>query len=127
MATTTLTADSQAIALLCSTLALPPRSELKPLAPREWNQLATQIKQSPRVRPGELLELNDEELAELGLPRELARRLVALLARGGQLAFELEQLTSRGLWLLTRADDEYPPLWKRRLRAQAPPVVFGAG
>lgn len=128
MATTTLTADSQAIALLCSTLALPPRSELKPLAPREWNQLATQIKQSPRARPGELLGLNEEELAaELGLPRELARRLVALLARGGQLAFELERLTSRGLWLLTRADDEYPPLWKRRLRAQAPPVVFGAG
>lgn len=128
MATTTLTADSQAIALLCSTLALPPRSELKPLAPREWNQLATQIKQSPRARPGELLGLNENELGvEFGLPRELARRLVALLARGGQLAFELERLTSRGLWLLTRADDEYPPLWKRRLRAQAPPVVFGAG
>lgn len=128
MATTTLTADSQAIALLCSTLALPPRSELKPLAPREWNQLATQIKQSPRARPGELLGLNEDELAaELGLPRELARRLVALLARGGQLAFELERLTSRGLWLLTRADDAYPSLWKRRLRAQAPPVVFGAG
>ncbi len=126
--TTTLTADSQAIALLCSTLALPPRSELKPLAPREWNQLATQIKQSARARPGELLGLNEDELAaEFGLPRELARRLVALLARGGQLAFGLERLTSRGLWLLTRADDEYPPLWKRRLRAQAPPVVFGAG
>lgn len=128
MAITTLTADSQAIALLCSTLALPPRGELKPLAPREWNQVATQIKQSPRARPGELLGLNEDELAaELGLPLELARRLVALLARGGQLAFELERLTSRGLWLLTRADDEYPPLWKRRLRAQAPPVIFGAG
>jgi predicted Rossmann fold nucleotide-binding protein DprA/Smf involved in DNA uptake len=128
MAITTLTADSHAIALLCSTLALPPRTELKPLAPHEWNQLATQIKQSPLGRPGELLGKNEDELAaELALPRELARRLVALLARGGQLAFELERLTNRGLWLLTRADDEYPLLWKRRLRAQAPPVVFGAG
>lgn len=128
MATTALTSDSQAITLLCSSLALPPRGELKPLTQREWNDTATQVARSPLGRPAGLIGKSEDQLVtELGIPGDLARQIVALLARGGQLAFELERLAARGLWLLTRADEDYPRLWKQRLGPKAPPVVFGAG
>ena len=54
------------------------------------------------------------------------QRLAALLSRGGQLAFEVEHLSSRGIWILTRADDDYPNRLKDRLRYR-PPVLYGSG
>ena len=123
----TLSQDSQAIALLCSNVALPPGSEFKPLTAREWDQLRAQIHQSSLARPGELLGKSSSELAtELEVPAELARRVEQLLARGGQLAVEIERLDSRGIWMITRADD-YPARLRQRLGTHAPAVLFGAG
>jgi predicted Rossmann fold nucleotide-binding protein DprA/Smf involved in DNA uptake len=128
MAVQTLSADSQAIALLCSNAALPPRSELKPLTAREWDHLRAQIHQSALAGPSELLGKSGSELtAELGIPSELGRRVEQLLARGGQLAIEIERLGSKGIWMITRADDDYPTQLRRRLGTHAPAVLFGAG
>jgi predicted Rossmann fold nucleotide-binding protein DprA/Smf involved in DNA uptake len=123
-----LSADSQAITLLCSALALPRGGEVKPLAPTEWSSLAATIHRSELQRPGALLGL-DSGTIERGLEvsGETARRLTALLARGGQLALELERLASRGIWVVTRADENYPQLLKKRLKGTAPPLLFGSG
>jgi predicted Rossmann fold nucleotide-binding protein DprA/Smf involved in DNA uptake len=122
-----LSPDSQVIALLCTTLALP-RGELKPLSGAEWSALAATIHRSELRRPGELLHRNAAEIeGALNLPRGAADRLESLLRRGGQLAFELERLSSRGIWLLTRADDDYPHLLRERLGRTAPAVLYGAG
>ena len=69
----------------------------------------------------------DDLRARLDLPADAVQRLAALLSRGGQLAFEVEHLSSRGIWLLTRADDDYPKLLKDRLSATSPPVLYGSG
>jgi predicted Rossmann fold nucleotide-binding protein DprA/Smf involved in DNA uptake len=128
MTVAALSADSQAITLLCSALALPRGAEFKPLSPTEWSSLATAIHRSDLQRPGALLGLDEEALRrELEVGVEAARRLTALLARGGQLALELDRLAGRGIWVLTRADESYPPLLKERLKSTAPPVLFGAG
>src|SRR2546421_826883 len=128
MAVETLSADSQAIALLCWNAALPPRSELKPLTTREWDHLRAQIHQSRLARPSELLGKSGSELtAELGIPSELGGGVEQLLARGGQLAMEIERLGSKGIWMITRADDDYPTQLRRRLGPHAPAVLFGAG
>jgi predicted Rossmann fold nucleotide-binding protein DprA/Smf involved in DNA uptake len=128
MTVETLSADSQAIALLCSNAALPSRTELKPLTPREWDQLRAQIHQSRLARPGELLGKSSSELtAELEIPADLGRRVEQLLARGGQLAMEMERLGGKGIWMITRADDAYPTQLRRRLGTRAPAVLFGAG
>lgn len=39
----------------------------------------------------------------------------------------LEKWERAGLWVLTRADGDYPDRLKRRLREAAPPVLFGCG
>jgi predicted Rossmann fold nucleotide-binding protein DprA/Smf involved in DNA uptake len=49
------------------------------------------------------------------------------MARGGQLSIELERLQALGIWVITRADEKYPAHLRERLKAQAPPVLFGAG
>jgi predicted Rossmann fold nucleotide-binding protein DprA/Smf involved in DNA uptake len=124
--TIALSDDGQVIALACSSLAGP--GGPKPLTPREWSGLARAIRGSDLGRPRALIGLDADELdAALGIGFDAAHRLHALLARGGQLAFELERLSSRGLWVITRADEDYPASLRRRLAEQAPPLLYGSG
>src|SRR3954469_72623 len=129
MTKTTPSPDSQVILLLCTRLALPSRqSELEPLSRSEWNDVARAIDASSVKRPGGLLGAAAASLArDLNIAPALADRISALLARGGQLAIELERLGALGIWALTRADPVYPSRLKERLKGQAPPVIFGAG
>jgi DNA processing protein len=128
VSTVALSPDAEAIVLLCSTLALSRKAAPRPLAPKEWDSLAATIHDSELRTPSALFQLSAGDIAgSLGVSRETARRLEGLLARGGQLAIELDQLSTRGIWIVTRADQSYPPLFRSRLKATAPPVLFGAG
>ena len=129
MSTAALSSDDQVILLLCTPLALARRDlELKPLSRSEWNDVACAIDGSRFKRPGALLGVEAASLArDLGISVPLAERMAALLARGGQLAIELERLATLGIWAITRADPGYPPRLKERLKGHAPPAIFGAG
>lgn len=50
-----------------------------------------------------------------------------LLERGTALAIELERLESLGIWILTRADEEYPSRLRDRLKNASPPILFASG
>jgi DNA processing protein len=120
--------DAQAIAMLCSRMALPREGGPKSFGPAEWNRLAGVLRSTAYGRPGDLLGRSAAELAaELAIAREQAERIHDLLSRGGQLAMEMERLARRGIWILTRADEDYPIRLKERLRGDAPPLFFGAG
>lgn len=125
----TLSADGQAIALVCSPLALGGQRSIKPLTQREWQHLRSALAHSSSLAsPGELLGREPAELrSELELPQELAERITLLLSRGGQLALELERLAGRGIWVLTRAEERYPRRLRELLGAQSPPLLYGAG
>jgi predicted Rossmann fold nucleotide-binding protein DprA/Smf involved in DNA uptake len=130
MSDVALSPDSQATVLLCSYLALPKdvEPEHRPLSLNEWNELVRAIRGSGLNRPSALLGKSATELCDVvGLDTRLAERITALLARGVQLALEVDRLASRGIWILTRGDDAYPPRFKQRLQARAPAVLFGAG
>ena len=128
MSTVALSPDAEAIVLLCSALALSRKAAPRPLAPKEWDSLAATIHDSELRTPSALFQLSAGDIAgSLGVSRETARRLEGLLARGGQLAIELDQLSTRGIWIVTRADESYPSLFRSRLKATAPPLLFGAG
>lgn len=126
-----LTDDSQALVLLCSSLALPPRSGAEgpaPLTLSQWNQLSLKIGRSPLQRPGALLGRAADDLAgTLGLPTEEADRIAGLLGRAGRLTLELEGLYAKGLWLVTRVDEAYPAHLRATLKQTAPTLLFGAG
>jgi DNA processing protein len=128
MSSPRLSPDGQAIALLCSTLALPREASTRPLTPKEWSSLAASIHASELGTPSALFALEAPDIADsLGVSPEAGGRVAELLSRGGQFAVEREHLSARGIWIITRADDGYPPLFRSRLKATAPPVIFGAG
>lgn len=127
MATLPLSTDGQAIALACSTLALAGDRSIKPLSAGDWHELSITVR-AAGLRPRDLLGRDDDELRDLlGIGGPQAILLAELMSRGGQLGLEVERLSSLGIWVLSRADDEYPSLLKKRLRGQTPPLLFGAG
>lgn len=124
----TLTPDSQAILLLCSPVGLSAQPDPAPLTLREWNPLARKIQASSLNGPGALFGLSRVDLkATLDLTDAEAERLARLLERGGALAIELERWASLGLWVVTRADEDYPQRLRQRLKESAPAVLFGSG
>ena len=54
-------------------------------------------------------------------------RILKLLGRGFLLAQAVERWRARALWIVTRADPDYPRRLKARLRENAPPVLYGCG
>ncbi len=123
--------DGQAVVALCSSFGLPQGAgseKFEAFRLSEWNDLARQIHDSALERPAAMHGRGAEQLArDLGVPLDQGERIARLLERSGRLALELEALFSRGMWALTRMDENYPPrLWKT-LRHQAPVVIFGAG
>jgi predicted Rossmann fold nucleotide-binding protein DprA/Smf involved in DNA uptake len=123
-----LSEDSLTILLLCSRLALGDDYECKPLKLNEWNHLVKVILGSDFGRPEALLDMDASELiADLQLDEQLAERIECLLNRKVGLSIELERLESSGIWVITRADPEYPQRYKRRLKGRAPVFLFGAG
>ena len=120
--------DAQAIVLACSSLGLPPRDEVKPFGPRGWARLHAAIEASALGSPGALHGLTAAEIeAALRIDASDATRLATLLARSGQLAFELDRLQSRGIWVTTLVDETYPDVLRERLGPDAPPLLFGSG
>lgn len=127
MTTIPISADGQAISLACTTLATNGDRSVKPLTPTEWNGLSATL-ETAAMRPRELVGLDAESTKkQLGIGAEPAQRLASLMARGGQLALEVERLANLGIWIITQADETYPPDLKARLGRTAPPVLFGAG
>ncbi len=123
-----LTPDAQAILLLCLRLRTSAQQSLKPFTLREWNSLARRMMDSSLETPGTLLGLSAMDLkAELFLSDAEAQRVAMLLERGAGLAIELERLESLGIWILTRADDDYPARLRDRLKNASPAFLFAAG
>ena len=56
-----------------------------------------------------------------------AARLQRLLDRGFLLSQALERWQSRSIWVASRADADYPRRLKKRLRENAPPLLYGCG
>lgn len=122
--------DGMAVIMLCSQLSLSngEGARVSPLTLREWKALARKIFDSEIRHPGALIGMSAQEVAKyLGVVAIEAERIAQLVARGGGVAVELEQLAASGIWCVTLADEFYPARIKSTLKHQAPAVLFGAG
>jgi DNA processing protein len=122
-------ADSRAVVLLCSKLAfVGPAAPERPLAAREWDELARRIETRELSGPATLLGLSAGEVAtQLDVTADEARRIAGLLDRYDVVAAELDRLAEMGVAVITRLDDGYPEKLEGSLRIQAPPLLFIAG
>jgi predicted Rossmann fold nucleotide-binding protein DprA/Smf involved in DNA uptake len=121
--------DGQALLALCSPFALTDdRLDGGPFSLTEWNKVEKQIQQSSWKRPAELQGRTADEIAKtLSISMADAQRIARLLERSGRMALELENIFSRGMWVVTRMDELYPAKLRDTLKHQAPTVLFGAG
>lgn len=122
-----LSLDTQAILLLCGIFGSARTDEPKPLNLSEYNKVAQWLRDL-EMRPSDLLEkegtrrIRDSQTAPLEVDR-----LLALMARGASMAFAVESWTNKGLWVISRVDDEYPQQLRDRLKRSAPPILYGSG
>lgn len=122
-----LTPQVQAILLLTTSLGKADPANSRPLSDSEWARFANWLKDHD-LAPASLLE-NEWRDFVVGWtdPAVPLVRLEALLSRGAALGLALEKWQRAGLWVLTRADVDYPERLKKRLRTKAPAALFGCG
>jgi predicted Rossmann fold nucleotide-binding protein DprA/Smf involved in DNA uptake len=122
-----LSADTQAVLLLCSRLGQSEGSGVKPLTLKQYGAL-TRWPRGRSMRPADLLEKSGRaRLAEFQAPEVASESVAQLLDRGAALGIMAERWAGRGLWALSRSDDIYPGRLKSYLGQAAPPLLFGAG
>lgn len=120
--------QGQAVLLLTAWFTKPGKGEPKPLTPKEWGRFALWLKDRG-MAPEALLRSNDLDAILFGWSDRTVSvaRIGALLERAGALGIALEKWQRAGLWVMTRSDPDYPARLKRRLKTDAPPVLFGSG
>lgn len=122
-----LSPNTQAILLLTAPLIVG-RGEKSPdlLSLREYNQLARILREKQK-QPADLIDAAASELLnDCSQPFGRAR-LETLLNRGFALSQSVDHWNSRAIWVISRADPQYPKRLKARLREDAPPLLYGCG
>jgi predicted Rossmann fold nucleotide-binding protein DprA/Smf involved in DNA uptake len=119
--------QAQAVLLLTSHFTKSDKGEPRPLSTHEWGKFAYWLKDRG-LQPDSLLSEDPGRLLSGWMDRGITRdRIEYLLGRGGALGLALEKWQRAGLWVLTRSDSGYPERLKKRLKLEAPPVLFGCG
>lgn len=125
--TPALSPNTQAILLLTAPLIVgrdPSSADL--LSPSEYKRLARHLRELHR-QPADLVASDAHALIQACQPVIEAARLQRLLGRGFLLSQVIERWQARAIWVVSRADAEYPRRLKVRLREDAPAVLYGCG
>ena len=122
-----LSPNAQAILLLTAPL-IAGRGTSPPdlLSPGEYKRLARHLRELQR-QPADLLSPDAADLLRACQPVLDEGRLQRLLGRGFLLSQGVERWQARALWVVSRADPDYPRRLKARLREDAPTVLYGCG
>lgn len=123
----TLTPNTQAILLLTAPLLTGsgnPSADL--LSPGEYKRLALRLRELQR-KPSDLMGEGSSKLIQSCRDLVEVERLSRLLERGFQLSQAVNRWQTRGIWVISRADPQYPRRLKAKLREDAPAVLYGCG
>lgn len=122
-----LSEDTRVILLLCGHFGGEKHEAYKPLANKEYGELAKWLN-ARQLRPSDLMtDLGREALSGVLEVRLESKRVEFLLGRGTAMALALERWARGGLWVISRGDAEFPKRLKRQLKHSAPPLLYGAG
>jgi len=123
----TLSPNTQAILLLTAPLiAGRGTSSSELLTPGEYKRLARHLRDI-QSQPADLIAPDAADLIRACHPVIDAARLQRLLGRGFLLGQVIEHWQARAIWVISRADPDYPRRLKARLREDAPAIIHGCG
>lgn len=122
-----LTLNTQAILLLTAPLiAGGSETSCNLLSLGDYNRLARILREKHK-QPADLIAPDAQELIEVCAQPFGRARLNALLGRGFLLSQAVERWNARAIWVISRADAQYPKRLKTRLKEDAPPLLYGCG
>jgi DNA processing protein len=122
-----LSPNTQAILLLTAPLiAKRGATSSDLLSPGEYKRLARHLREIQR-QPADLLSSEVAEILRRCQSVIEESRLERLLSRGFLLSQVIEHWQARAIWVVSRADPEYPRRLKAKLRENAPAVIYGCG
>ncbi len=122
-----LTSNTQAILLLTAPLEVGRNAATADLLSLgEYNRLARLLRQRQR-QPADLLGPDASAVIGICVPAFEGQRLKALLGRGFLLSQTVERWHGRTIWVVSRADPNYPSRLKARLKEDTPPILYGSG
>jgi DNA processing protein len=122
-----LSANTAAILMLMAPLNVGRTEQpLDLLMPAEYKKLARHLRELGR-QPADLLAPDASGLIADCAPVVAEVRLRNLLGRGLLLGQAASRWMSRSIWVMSRADPEYPLSLKKRLKEEAPPLLYGCG
>jgi predicted Rossmann fold nucleotide-binding protein DprA/Smf involved in DNA uptake len=125
--TPVLSPNTQAILLLTAPLITGRGSASSDLlSPGEYKSLARHLREHQQ-QPADLVSSNAGETLRACMNVIDQSRLQRLLGRGFLLSQVIERWRARAIWVVSRADAEYPRRFKVRLRENAPAVIYGCG
>lgn len=102
------------------------RANAKPLTAGEYNKLAQWLHKAGK-EPADLLSVESHEELH-GLPADMDPiRIGMLLKQWFAVGLAVEYWQKHAIWVMSRADPAYPVNLKRKLREQAPALLYGCG
>lgn len=122
-----LTPNTQAILLLTAPL-IAGRNDLSAelLTFGEYNRVARMLREK-QMQPADLIGSDSGGVVDSCAKLFGRDRLEALLGRGFLLSQAVERWNARAIWVVSRADANYPRRLKTRLKEDAPPLLYGCG
>ena len=102
------------------------KAAIRPLGTAEYSRLAQQLREHNQ-QPADLLQPGAADLLRDLRPDVDIARIGQLLERGFLLSQAVEYWKARAIWVISRADPDYPLRYKKRLGRLAPPVIYGCG
>ncbi len=124
-----LSSNAKAILLLTAPLIVgrgKGESFVKPLSISEYHRLACRLREL-QCQPADLLAHGAGEIVSKCRGDLDSERLEWLLGRGFLLALAVEHWQKRAIWVVSRADDAYPSILKKRLGKDSPVLLYGCG
>ena len=101
-------------------------SFVKPLSISEYHRLACRLREL-QCQPADLLAHGAGEIVSKCRGDLDSERLEWLLGRGFLLALAVDHWQKRAIWVVSRADDAYPSILKKRLGKDSPVLLYGCG
>lgn len=102
------------------------KASVRPLGTVEYSKLAQQLREH-NGQPEDLLRPGAADLLRDLRPGVDLERIGQLLKRGFLLSQAIEYWKARAIWVVSRADPDYPLRYKKRLGRLSPPVIYGCG
>lgn len=122
-----LSADTEAVLLLCGRFGGERQEPFSPLSTRDYGKLAKWLNLRG-LRPADLMkDAGCGHLIDLHETKLERQRLEFLLGRGIAMALALERWSRSGVWVISRGDPEFPKRLKHHLKHAAPPLLYGVG